>query len=239
MQVPDFVRNDLHRLELTQDEPKLEKLAAYLAALLDANQRMNLTAIRDADMAWSRMIVDSLTALPGLDQLAPGSTVIDVGTGGGLPGIPLAIALPTIEFTLLEATAKKCAFLDRVVSSLGLDNVRVHNARAEDAGHDAAHRQRYDLAVCRAVGPMPVLLELCLPLVKINGRLLAMKGPRVEQELDASGDAMAKLGAGEVAVIDAYPEEFENNLVIVSVFKPAATDQTYPRPPGIPKKQPL
>ncbi|MEM7577930.1 MAG: 16S rRNA (guanine(527)-N(7))-methyltransferase RsmG [Planctomycetota bacterium] len=239
MATPDFVRDDLRQLDLPQDDPTLDKLDAFLSLLLEANQRMNLTAIREADAAWSRMIVDSLTALPGFDDLPQQASIIDVGTGGGLPGIPLAIARPDLRFTLLEATSKKCVFLEGVAESLGLTNVRVHNARAEDAGHDAGHRQHYDVAICRAVGPMPVLLELCLPLVKVGGRLLAMKGPRVEEELDGSGDAMTKLGAGDVAVIDAYPQAFGNDLVIVSVFKESPTPKAYPRLSGLPKKQPL
>ncbi|MEM1446552.1 MAG: 16S rRNA (guanine(527)-N(7))-methyltransferase RsmG [Planctomycetota bacterium] len=239
MPIPDFVHEDLNRLEVSLDAVTLERLDDFLTLLLEANQRMNLTAIREVDAAWSRMIVDSLTALPGLDNLPDSAAVIDVGTGGGLPGIPLAIAKPELPFTLLEATGKKCAFLQGVIDALDLTQVRVHNARAEDAGHDAGHRQRYDVAICRAVGPMPVLLELSLPLVKVGGRLLAMKGPRVEEELDASGDALVTLGAGEVAVIDAYPETFENDLVIVSVVKDSATPRAYPRASGLPKKQPL
>ena len=239
MPIPDFVREDLRRLDLPLDDATLNRLDAFLTLLLEANERMNLTAVRDVDMAWSRMIVDSLTALPGLDELSDESCVIDVGTGGGLPGIPLAIARPDVRFTLLESTGKKCAFLEGVAEALGLANVSVLKARAEDAGRDASHRQHYDVAICRAVGPMPVVLELCLPLVKVGGRLLAMKGPKAEQELDASGDALAKLGAGDVAVIDAYPEGFENDLVIVSVFKDSPTPKAYPRIAGLPKKQPL
>ncbi|MEM8875649.1 MAG: 16S rRNA (guanine(527)-N(7))-methyltransferase RsmG [Planctomycetota bacterium] len=239
MAIPAFVREDLEKLGLAQDDATLERLEAFLDRLLEANQRTNLTAVREPDAAWSRMIIDSLTVLPGLDGLPEDAQLIDVGTGGGLPGVPLTITKPDIKITLLEATGKKCAFLQDVVEGLNLVNVRVHHGRAEAAGQDRAFRERYDLAVCRAVGPMPVLLELCLPLIKVGGRLLAMKGPRVEEELDASGDAITKLGAGEIAVIDAYPQDFDNDLVIVSVYKDTQTPKAYPRAAGLPKKQPL
>jgi 16S rRNA (guanine527-N7)-methyltransferase len=239
MPIPDQVRTDLTRLDLSLDTEQLDLLERFLHRLLEANRRMNLTAIRDIDAAWSRMIVDSLTVLPGLEMLTAEDAVIDVGTGGGLPGIPLAIARPDLSFTLLEATGKKCDYLRGVTEALSLENVEVRQARAEDAGRFPELRQHFAVAVCRAVGPMPVLLELCLPLVRVGGRLLAMKGPKAEQELDVSGDALTKLGGGDVAVIDAYPEGFDNDLVIVSIVKDTPTPKAYPRAPGLPKKMPL
>lgn len=237
--VPEFVRQDLDGLGFELPDVLLERLAAYLALLLETNKQMNLTAVRDADEAWRRLIVDSLTPLPGLDDLEEGAAVIDVGSGGGMPGIPLAIARPDLRVTLLEATGKKARFLETAALDLMLQNVDVVPERAETAGRDPAHRERYDAAVCRAVGPMNVLLELCLPLVRPGGRLLAMKGPRAEQELQRAGDALYQLGAGELQVFDAYPETFENDLVIVNVTKQRATPKGYPRPPGVPKREPL
>lgn len=261
MPIPDAAREALLRLELAQPEAVLETLDAYLHHLLEVNQRMNLTAVREHDAAWLRLIVDALTALPGLFEPeeegaadadadaaddaadateAPRSrAIIDVGSGGGLPGLPLAIARPDLSFTLLEATGKKARFLEETAAKLGLANVKVLNARAETAGRDPAHRERYGLAVSRAVGPMAVILELTLPLVEVGGRSLCMKGPRAEQELRDAGEALHRLGAGEVAVFDAYPEDFENDLVMVSVVKAAATAKRYPRPPGMPKAEPL
>ncbi len=238
MRMPDFVVRDLEALEIAILPEQGEQLAGFHALLLEANQRMNLTAVRDPDQAWRRMMVDSLTAVPGMPE-EEGALVIDVGTGGGLPGIPLAIACPGLLVTLLEATGKKAKFVKETAEALGLENVRVVNGRAETAGRMPAHRQHYDAAICRAVGPMAVLLELCLPLVKVGGKLLAMKGPKAEAELREAGDAMAVLGAGEVALIDAYPEGFENDLVIVSVIKDRPTPGEYPRAPGLPKMQPL
>ena len=237
--VPEFVRQDLEGLGFALPEMLLDRLASYLALLLETNERMNLTAVRDVDEAWLRLIVDSLTPLPGLDDLDEGGTLIDVGSGGGMPGIPLAIARPDLRVTLLEATGKKARFLESACRELALENVDVVPQRAETAGQDANHRERYDAAVCRAVGPMNGLLELCLPMVRTGGRLLAMKGPKAEQELQRAGDALDKLGAGELQVFAAYPETFANDLVIVQVAKDRATPKGYPRLPGVPKHDPL
>ena len=237
--IPQFVRDDLARLEISVEEPVLRRLAQFLDMLLDANKRMNLTAIRDRDAAWSRMIVDSLTLLPGLENVPAGSRLIDIGTGGGLPGIPLAIARPDLNVTLLDATGKKVAFHNTVIEALGLENCRSIQSRAETLGHDKEHRAKYDIATSRAIGKIPEVLEYSLPLLKVNGRMLAMKGPTVEEELAAPSEALTVLGAGDLFIFEAYPESFKNQLVVVSVLKDRVTPKEYPRLPGIPKQNPL
>jgi 16S rRNA (guanine527-N7)-methyltransferase len=237
--VPQSVRDDLARLDIALPDAALAQLAAYLDLLLDANTRMNLTAIKERDEAWRRHVIDSLTLLPGFEHVQPGAKVIDVGSGGGLPGVPLAIALPDNQFTLLEATGKKARFLEETARALNLNNVRVVNDRAETVGQNRAHREQYDVAVCRAIGPMRELLEYTLPLVKLGGRVLAMKGPKAEQELEEAADAMATLGAGDVKVFDAYPEGFGVNTVIVSLIKERPTPRQFPRLPGVPRHEPL
>mgnify|MGYP002622490121 CR=1 FL=1 len=239
MTVPDIVTADLARLSITLSADQLTQLDVYLTHLLETNKTMNLTAIREVDAAWRRLIIDSLTAVPMLDDVPTGSKMIDVGSGGGLPGIPLAIARPDLHVTLLETTGKKAKFLESCVKIVGLKNVTVVQARAETAGQDPAHRQKYDAAICRAVGPMRELLECCLPLVKLGGVVLAMKGPKAEDELDESGDALMALGGGEIQVIEAYPEEFKIDTVIVRITKEHATPKAYPRAPGMPRQAPL
>lgn len=239
LSIPDFVPGELAKLGVTLIDGALPKLAHYLTLLLEANERFNLTAIREPEAAWRRHIIDSLTVLPGLEQFVDGAAVIDVGSGGGLPGIPLAIARPDLEFTLLEATGKKADFLRDCSKAIPLPNVRVVNARAETAGQNKKYREAYDAATCRALGPLRELLEYTLPFVKVGGVLFAMKGPTVESELAPAADAMTQLGAGEFQVHEAYPEGFDQNTVIVSIEKSSPTPKTYPRNPGIPRQSPL
>jgi 16S rRNA (guanine527-N7)-methyltransferase len=220
-------------LSLTAEER--HALGRYLALLLETNRQFNLTAVRDPDEAWLRHVLDSLSVLPHLGEAR---RVADVGSGGGLPGLPLAIVCPSLRFTLIEATGKKARFLEQAVEMLGLDNVEVFADRAEAAGQRPRYRQRHDVAVARAVGPMRIMLEYTLPLVRTEGRVLAMKGPRVEQELDEAGDAMMTLGGGAVELYEALPA-LDNDLVIVEVHKAGPTPRAYPRRPGEPKAKPL
>ncbi len=230
--VPDFVRDDLTKLGIEIPEPMLAALADYLDMLLETNQRMNLTGIRDRDAAWRRHIVDSLTLLAFLADVPEDAKLLDVGSGGGLPGVVLTITRPDVNVSMLEATGKKAVFLRKFCKNVIRD-------RAEAAGQDDAHRGQYDVVTCRAVGPMRELLEYTLPFLRVGGMLLAMKGPSVEEELRDAGDALATLGGGAIEVIDAYPEGFELNTVIVRVMKQEPTPKTYPRLPGVPRQTPL
>ncbi len=237
--VPEFVGQGLQSLGLTCDDELVSRLGAYLDLLLTENQKFNLTAVRDRAQAWRRLILDSLTLVPELAQLPAGGSLIDVGSGGGVPGIPIAIAVPSLRVTLLEARGKKAKFLKHCATQLGLSTVRVVHQRAETVGQDGQHRQRYDVAVCRGVGPMRRILEYTLPLVRVGGRVMTIKGSTVEQELDEAGDAMTLLGAGQVQVMDAYLSADEQDAVIVSVEKDRVTPKAYPRGLGIPQQSPL
>lgn len=220
-------------LQLSPDE--MAQLGRYLKQLLDTNQQFNLTAIRDADTAWQRHVLESLSLLPHLEGVG---SVVDVGSGGGAPGLPLAIAMPECQITLIEATGKKARFLTDTAEALALTNVTVLADRAETLGQQSAHRERFDTAVARAVGPMRVLLELTLPLVRVGGRMLALKGEAVEEELRDAGDALMTLGGGDVELYEALPG-LSDPAVIVDVTKADATPADYPRRPGLPKQEPL
>ena len=237
--VPSDLPDILESLNIPVTSQQQRLLATYLDLLLETNKQFNLTAIRDRDQGWARHIIDSLTVVPFMKDLASGAAVIDVGSGGGLPGIPIAIARPDLRLTLLEATGKKARFLERCVEVLGLKGTRVVCDRAETVGQLSSHRGRYDGAVCRAIGPLNVVLELTLPLVRVGGVLWAMKGPKALDELNACGDALAILGAGEVDVAFAYPEGFDVSTVVVTVPHDQPTPKPYPRPPGMPKQSPL
>ena len=161
-------------------------------------------------------------------------TVIDVGSGGGPPGLILACVSPDIQFTLLEATGKKAAFLEEAVARLGLENVRVVADRAETAGRDReAHREQYDVVTARAVGPMPVLAELAIPFARVGGHILAIKGSRAQEDIDAAKEALYRLHS---RVIDTHRTA---SGTIVVIEKDRRTPKIYPRRPGEPKRIPL
>ncbi len=236
---PEDVKQDILRMGLSVPHDALDLLARYLGLLLSANERVNLTAIKEPTTAWRRLILDSLSLLPGLEGMPVGAKVIDVGSGGGLPGIPLAIVRQDLDFTLLDATGKKVAFLNDCIRELELSHARAIKDRAEKLGHDPAHRQQYDLATVRAVGKVAEIAEYCLPLVRVGGRMLAMKGQAAERELGEAADALAILGAGDLALVDAYPEGYDSELVLLSIIKERPTPNQYPREPGVPRKSPL
>ena len=179
------------------------------------------------------LVDDSLVLL---DHLGEAHTVVDVGSGGGLPGLPLKIARPELKVTLVEADQAKAAFLVRTCAALGLAGVEVLARRAEEVGRDPLYRETFDLAVARAVAPMPVLVELCLPLVRVGGRLLAQKTE--SEDLAAAGGAIETLG-GRLNRVVAAPSESRRQGTVVIVDKVHATPPAYPRRPGLPSRKPL
>ena len=230
-------------LGITFEPCEVERLGRYLAILLDANSRMNLTAIREESEAWDKHILDALTLVAVLSDLEDGARVVDIGSGGGLPGIPLAIVMPSVLFTLVDATAKKCRFLEETAAALGLSNVRVINDRAERMGGDIgsrspegrqdAHREQYDLAVARAVGRMAMLVELTVPLVKIGGLIVLTKGQKADEELAEAKQALYMLHTTHAGTIDTPTGK------IVVLEKQRKTPRDYPRGNGEPKRSPL
>lgn len=217
-------------LELEAGE--VERLGRFLALLLHVNQTVNLTAIRDPHAAWIQHVFDSLTLLPLLDDLHTCERIIDVGSGGGAPGIPLAITQPQREFTLLEATGKKATFLLAACERLQLGNVRVVPARAESYGRGEG-RDGFDAAVARALGPLAVAAELTIPLVRVGGRVLLIKGARAEDELRDASRALTLLKTAHLGNVRTPTG------TIVVLEKTAPTPDAYPRRDGEPKRAPL
>lgn len=238
-------------IELEPGEP--EKLGAYLALLLEANKTTNLTAITDPTQAWTKHILDALTLLPVLSELPEGAQVIDVGSGGGVPGIPLAITMPHLRFVLLEPTGKKATFLGQTAAELGLTNVKVLNRRAEGVGQDKAnHREKYDAVISRAVGPFNVIAELMIPLCRQGGVIAAIKGARAEAEVAHANGAFVQVVRNEsegiiknafsaIGALGARVIEIRETPTgkIVILDKPSKTPNLYPRRDGEPKHNPL
>jgi 16S rRNA (guanine527-N7)-methyltransferase len=225
--------------KLSLSEAQLEAFEQYSQAVLDWNRRLNLTRIDDpAEMAVKHFL-DSLSVYPVLAELAPGLTLIDVGSGAGLPGLPLKIARPDIRLTLLEATAKKARFLAHVVDRLHLEQVTVLTSRAEEAGQQPAHRAHYDVAVARAVAALPVLAEYTLPLVRVGGLVIAQKGQQPAEEVELAATALQTLGGriSQIRPVQVPGLAAERHLVLLE--KTAPTPAQYPRRPGMPAKRPL
>ncbi|MHB8619569.1 MAG: 16S rRNA (guanine(527)-N(7))-methyltransferase RsmG [Chloroflexota bacterium] len=217
-------------IELTADQG--DQFRRYSAELLAWNERINLTGITDPAEVDSRHFLDSLACL--LAPFPHAARVLDVGSGAGLPGLPLKIARPDLRLTLLEATAKKARFVEHTVGMLGLADVEVLAERAETLGR----RERFDRVVARAVAALPALLELTLPFCALGGLVLAMKkGSRVPGEVTASTRALKLLG-GEIEPPLAYRLGGEERQLLV-IRKANATPAMYPRRPGQPAKHPL
>ena len=209
------------------------RLARHLHLMLETNERFNLTAIRDPAEAWVRHVADSLSLIPFVAE-AEVRTMLDLGTGGGFPGIPLAITMPDVQVTLVDSVGKKVRFLEEVVRDLGLTNATVRQARAEEVAEwKGGLRESFDAVVCRAVGSLATLVELAMPLVRVDGLLLAIKGEKAAEEIAAAERALAELH-GEVAATHRTPTG-----TIVVIRKLAKTSRLYPRDQGLPARKPL
>lgn len=231
--IPADLEQRLSALDIALDGDDVSRLDAFLTMLLKRNEDFNLTSIRDESQAWERHILDSLTLLGPLAS-AGAMTVADVGSGGGLPGIPLAICMPETKFTLIETTGKKANFLREAIAALKIANAVVVQERAEILGQEHHEfREMFDVVIARAVGPMRVLLELTVPLAKVGGVVLAVKGEKAEAELADAKPALHKLHSSHVQTI------LTPTGRIVVIEKQRKTPRIYPRTPGEPKRRPL
>ena len=221
---------------------QLELFDRYADAMIRANERLNLTRIIDPDQVQTRHFLDSLTcALPVLAALRRGVAwrCIDVGSGAGLPGIPLAIAFPALRVTLLEATGKKARFLEELVAELGLTGATVAAARAEEAGRDPDHRDGYELVVARALAPLPVALEWCLPFAVSGGRCILPRGSDLADQLPAGRVAAGELGARLLPPWPITVPELPPGRALVVAEKLRQTPDRFPRRPGVASSRPL
>ena len=217
---------------------QLAQFAAYEALLLEWNNRISLTAIREPRAIRIRHFLDALTCAAATGPL-DAQTLIDVGSGAGFPGLPLKIVYPRLRLTLVDSIAKKARFLELATGELGFTDVTVVADRVETLGHDPALREQFDWAVGRAVAELRVLAEYLLPFCRLGGHMLAQKGEGAAAEVVAAAHALAELGGGGATFTTVQLPETEEGHVLVVVDKIRPTPIRYPRRPGIPAKRPL
>ena len=223
-------------MKLTEEKNAI--LEKYMEGILAWNEKVNLTNITDPAEFRIKHNADSLMCVD-FPEFLEAETVIDVGTGGGFPGIPLAVYAPEKQFTLLDSLNKRLKIIDELAGELGIKNITIVHGRAEDAARAKEHREKYDLCVSRAVSNLATLSEYCLPFIKVGGYLLAYKGPGAEEEVKEAAKALKTLGGSLVDIRETSMEEYGLDHRILVIKKVRNTPKAYPRKAGTPLKEPL
>ena len=238
MQYFDLMKKACDSVGMEFNEDKYQKFMLYKDLLKEWNEKINLTAITEDEEIVKKHFIDCIKAFKA-DEFKKAKTVIDVGTGAGFPGLPIAIMREDVEVTLLDSLNKRINFLNEVVNKLGLKNVKTIHSRAEDGARKKELRENFDIATSRAVANMTVLSEFCLPFVKVGGSFVALKGPLVEEELNQSRNAIGTLGGKlqDVIKVDIEDTELKHNIVVVNKIKDCP--MSFPRKAGMVTKKPL
>lgn len=227
---------NLKGLNLELNDEQIKNFYDFMNLLIEKNKVMNLTGITEPKEVILKHFVDSLTALKYVDE---NNSVIDVGTGAGFPGLPLKISDNSLEITLLDSLNKRINFLNEVIEYTGLDKIKTIHGRAEDFGRNAENREKYDVAISRAVAPLNILLEYMLPFVKVGGKCICMKGSNCDEEIENAKNAIKILG-GQIEKLDKFTlPNSDNNRTILVIKKVKKIGGQYPRNAGIPTKKPL
>ena len=223
---------------LALSEEQAQQFIQYMELLREWNEKINLTAITEPDEVITKHFLDSMSVY-ATPYVKEGTSVIDVGTGAGFPGLVMKIAKPGIKLTLLDSLAKRLNFLQTVCDETNISDVEFVHSRAEDGGQNPEYREKFDVAIARAVANMSTLSEYLLPFVKVGGYFIAMKGPLADEELANAKKAIATLGGeiAEVAEVDVPFTDLHHRIVVVKKVKP--TPKGYPRKAGTPSKKPL
>lgn len=228
----------LSEWKIPLSEKQKQQFQKYYELLIEKNKVMNLTAITEYSEVKLKHFYDSLTIVKVMD-MEKVDNLIDVGTGGGFPGIPLKIVFPHLEVTLLDSLNKRIQWLSELTEELELQKVTCIHGRAEDYGRNPDYREKYDLCVSRAVANLSTLAEYCMPFVKKGGYFVSYKSAAAEEELSQAGKAVSLLG-GEIAEAHSFQlEDTDMNRTLVKIEKVRETPKKYPRKSGIPSKQPL
>ena len=230
--------------DFTLTENQIHQLRIFYDNLLEWNKVMNLTAITEEEDVYTKHFLDSysfLTSVPRETICGDDNVIrlIDVGTGAGFPGIPIAIAFPDIHVTLMDSLNKRIKFLEDTVQKLGLTNVTCIHSRAEELAHNVKYREQYDIVVSRAVANLSTLSEYCIPFAKIGGKFIAYKGDKVSEEVPSGNKAAAILGAKLTREFSFYLPETDYRRTILTYTKKESTGKRYPRKAGTPAKEPL
>lgn len=223
---------------LSFDDKKYEQFIKYKDLLKEWNEKVNLTAIKDDEGIIKKHFIDSMKIFK-FQPLKNAKKVIDIGTGGGFPGIPMKIIKPDIDIVLLDSLKKRINVLEDILYKIDIKDVTAMHGRAEEFGVDPQHRQQYDAVVSRAVANLAVLSEFCIPYVKVGGYFLAMKGPAAEEEIKAAKNAISTLGGKLEEVIEVEIEDSDLNHNLVVIKKVKNTPKQYPRKAGSITKNPL
>ena len=230
--------NAFSQLNIKVNEEALLKFERFKELVLSWNEKVNLTSITDENDFIKKHLIDSILCAD-FDEIKRAENIIDVGTGAGFPGVPLALVFPEKQFLLMDSTGKKVKILNEMVKTLELPNIKTIHARAEDLAHNEGHREKYDLCVSRAVANLAVLSEYCLPFVKIGGSFISYKGPDTGEEVKAAGKAVQTLGGKVACIKKASLEGWGLDHSFIIIGKNKKTPEKYPRRAGIPAKEPL
>lgn len=239
-------KTSLEKYGLEYNETKVERLNTFYNQLIEKNKVMNLTSITDFDEALDKHFMDSLSIYlindflisEGID-LTRNTKLIDIGAGAGIPGLPIKIIFPNLSVTLLDSLRKRIDFINETILNLKLNMTEGIHARAEDLARDNHHREKYDIAIARAVTSLPILLEYALPFLKKEGVFIAYKGPEISDEVESSQRALEILG-GKIFHVKHYElPNLGDKRTLIIIKKVTATTSKYPRRSGIPEKKPL
>ena len=231
-----ILNDKCQKIHIKLREEQIKKFYTYMNLLLEWNEKMNLTAITEPNEVILKHFIDSLTISKYIED---DSTVIDMGTGAGFPGIPLKIVREDINITLVDSLNKRIKFLDEVIDKLDLQNIETVHARAEEFGRGVKYREKFDYATSRAVANLSTLAEYLIPLVKIKGKVISMKGYTVDEEIENSRKAINVLG-GKISGIDEFDlpdSDIKRNIIIIEKIR--NTSNKYPRKAGTPAKDPI
>ncbi|WP_202707896.1 16S rRNA (guanine(527)-N(7))-methyltransferase RsmG [Sporosalibacterium faouarense] len=228
----------IKELELEFTEDQLNKFEKYKQLLKEWNEKINITAIKDDKEIDIKHFLDSITVLK-TGYIKGNEKIIDIGTGGGFPGLPIKILYDDSQVVLLDSLNKRIKFLNEVINELELDNIRTIHGRAEDFGKDEEYREQFDVVVSRAVASLNILAEYCLPFVKVGGVFIAMKGPEINEEYEDAKKALDLLGGKLEEKFDIMLPFTDITHTLLVIKKTKTTPTKYPRNPGKPKKNPL